>query len=116
MGLPGSYRLARRSSDFGRFPTEGAVSAKEAGDRNAERRSLAEGARKPAKQKQDPLPQNRAERGGRRYGTQQTDTGGSQPIGRGACPFGSQAGPSGHTGHGLPVGPGTPEWPRRPQP
>src|SRR5258708_8171979 len=73
MGLPGSYRLARRSSDFGRFPTEGAVSAKEAGDRNAERRSLAEGARKPAKQKQDPLPQNPAERGGRRYGTQQTD-------------------------------------------
>src|SRR5712692_304763 len=57
MGLPGSYRLARRSSDFGRFPTEGAVSAKQAGDRNAERRSLAEGARKPAKQKQDPLPQ-----------------------------------------------------------
>src|SRR5712692_4094102 len=50
MGLPGSYRLARRSSDFGRFPTEGVVSAKEAGDRNAERRSLAEGARKPAKQ------------------------------------------------------------------
>jgi branched-chain amino acid transport system substrate-binding protein len=47
MGLPASYRLARRSSDFGRFPTEGAVSAKEAGDRNAERRSLAEGARKP---------------------------------------------------------------------
>src|SRR5258708_9687448 len=55
MGLPGSYRLARRSSDFGRFPTEGAASAKEAGDRNAERRSLAEGARKPAKQ--DPVPQ-----------------------------------------------------------
>src|SRR3979409_1687672 len=47
MGLPGSYRLARRSSDFGRFPTEGAVSAKEAGDRNAERRSLAGGARSP---------------------------------------------------------------------
>src|SRR5262247_3942740 len=41
MGLPGSYRLARRSSDFGRFPTEGTVSAQEAGDRNAERRSLA---------------------------------------------------------------------------
>ena len=37
--MPGSYRLARRSSDFGRFPTEGAVSATEAEDRNAERRS-----------------------------------------------------------------------------
>src|SRR5260370_37488824 len=85
MGLPDSFRLARRSSDFGRFPTEGAVGAKGAGDRNAERRSLAEGARKPAKQKQDPLPQNRAERGGRRYRTEQTDTGGSRAIGRGAC-------------------------------
>ena len=63
MALPGSSRLARRSSDFGRFPTEGAVSATEAEDRNAERRSLAEGARKPAKQ--DPVPQSRAERGGR---------------------------------------------------
>src|SRR5437870_1085240 len=81
MDLPGSYRLAKRSSDFGRFPTEGAVGTKEAGDRNAERRSLAEGARKPAKE--DPVPQSRAEGGG--HGTQQADTGGSRTIGRGAC-------------------------------
>src|SRR6266404_8970424 len=64
MGLPGSYRLARRSSDFGRFPTEGAVSATEAEDRNAaERRSLAKGGRKPAKTRPGTA-KNRAERGG----------------------------------------------------
>src|SRR5437899_4806478 len=103
MDLPGSYRLARRSSDFGRFPTEGTVSAKEAEDRNAERRSLAEGARQPRENKTR-YRKNRAERGGHEYGTQQTDTGGSHVIRRGACRSGCRAERAVHPDTVLPDG------------
>src|SRR6476620_7942577 len=110
MGLPGSYRLARRSSDFGRFPTEGAVSAKEAGDRHAERRSLAEGARKPAKQNKTRYRKTGLNEEDCRYGTQQSETGGSHTIGRGARRSGCSAERAVHPDSILPDGRVRSEW------
>src|ERR1700756_5500260 len=108
MALPGLSRLVKRSSDFGRFPTEGA--RRERSRRSHRGAAVVGRRRKEARKKQEPAPQRRAEGGGGRYGTQQSETGSSRTSGRGACHSGCSAERAVHPDTVLPDGGVRREW------